>query len=103
MKKQDLIKYLSLVEHTEGGYFVESYRSQDNISTNRPGSDRSILTSIYYLLTDDRSVDYWYRFLPSASFLFTLQILLVIFGSEPIFFSWLNFCDDISFISTRSL
>ncbi len=61
MKKQDVIKYLSLVEHTEGGYFVESYRSQENISTNRPGSDRSILTSIYYLLTDDRPVDYWHR------------------------------------------
>lgn len=61
MNKQDIIKHLSLVEHTEGGYFVESYRSSANISTAREGSDRSILTSIYYLLTDDRPIDHWHR------------------------------------------
>ncbi len=51
MNKEDLIKHLSLVEHIEGGYFSETYRSQTSIATSRTGSDRSILTSIYYLLS----------------------------------------------------
>lgn len=61
MNKHDLIKHLSLTEHTEGGYFVESYRSDIEIPTHRAGSDRSILTSIYYLLTDDRPINHWNR------------------------------------------
>lgn len=61
MNKQELIKQLSLVEHIEGGYFSETYRSSLNIPTARTGSDRSILTSIYYLLTDDRPIDYFHR------------------------------------------
>lgn len=61
MNKYDLIKHLSLTEHTEGGYFVESYRSDIEVPTHRVGSDRSILTSIYYLLTDDRPIDYFHR------------------------------------------
>lgn len=58
MNKNDLIQQLSLTEHTEGGYFVESYRSAKTLPTNRQGSDRSLLTSIYYLLTDDRPIDH---------------------------------------------
>ena len=61
MNKHDLIEQLSLVEHTEGGYFVESYRSPQTIATDRVDSDRNILTSIYYLLTDDRSIDHLHR------------------------------------------
>ena len=61
MNKEDLIKHLSLVEHIEGGYFSETYRSQTSIATSRTGSDRSILTSIYYLLTDDRPIDYFHQ------------------------------------------
>ena len=61
MNKEDLIKHLSLVEHIEGGYFSETYRSQTSIATSRTGSDRHILTSIYYLLTDDRPIDYFHQ------------------------------------------
>jgi uncharacterized protein len=61
MNKHDLIKQLSLTEHTEGGYFVESYRSATILPTSRLGSDRSLLTSIYYLLTDDRPIDHLHR------------------------------------------
>jgi predicted cupin superfamily sugar epimerase len=61
MNKHDLIKQLSLTEHTEGGYFVENYRSAKTLPTNRQGSDRSLLTSIYYLLTDDRPIDHLHR------------------------------------------
>ncbi|MEO1341514.1 MAG: cupin domain-containing protein [Cyanobacteria bacterium J06635_13] len=61
MNKQDLIEQLSLIEHTEGGYFVESYRSEQTLPTVRVGGDRSLLTSIYYLLTDDRPIDHLHR------------------------------------------
>ena len=59
MNKEDLIKHLSLVEHIEGGYFAETYRSTSQMPTDREGSDRSILTSIYYLLTSDRPINHF--------------------------------------------
>ena len=61
MNKHEIIQHLSLVEHIEGGYFRETYRSNINIATNRIESDRSILTSIYYLLTDDRPIDHFHK------------------------------------------
>lgn len=61
MNKQELIKYLSLVEHIEGGYFDETYRSSYIVSSDREGQDRNILTSIYYLLTDDRPIDHFHK------------------------------------------
>ncbi|WP_375340353.1 cupin domain-containing protein [Okeania sp.] len=39
MNKQDIIEKLSLVKHTEGGYFQETYRSQMSINTDRNGGD----------------------------------------------------------------
>jgi predicted cupin superfamily sugar epimerase len=61
MNKRDWIEKLSLVEHIEGGYFTETYRSAATIPTDRDGRDRSVLTSIYYLLTDDRPVDHLHK------------------------------------------
>ena len=61
MNKQDWIEKLSLVEHIEGGYFSESYRSTEEIPTPREGSARSVMTSIYYLLTDDRPIDHLHQ------------------------------------------
>ena len=61
MNKHDLIKQLSLVEHIEGGYFIETYRSKATLPTERVDSDRNLLTSIYYLLTDDRPINYLHR------------------------------------------
>jgi len=58
LNKQDWIAKLSLVEHVEGGYFSESYRASENMSTDRDGADRSVMTSIYYLLTDDRPINH---------------------------------------------
>ena len=58
MNKHDLIKQLSLIEHTEGGYFAETYRSVPTLPTNRTGSDRNLLTSIYYLLTDNSPINH---------------------------------------------
>ncbi|AFY36640.1 protein of unknown function DUF985 [[Leptolyngbya] sp. PCC 7376] len=60
MNKQDIIKTLNLEPHIEGGYFRETYRDAETIATSRVGGDRSLMTSIYYLLTDDRPLDYFH-------------------------------------------
>ena len=61
ISKYDLIEKLSLIEHVEGGYFSETYRAPEEIETNREGAHRSMMTSIYYLLTDDRPVDHLHQ------------------------------------------
>ncbi len=61
MNKQELIEHFSLVEHIEGGYFSETYRSTYSVETEREGNNRNVLTSIYYLLTDDRPIDHFHK------------------------------------------
>ncbi len=61
MTKQALIEQLSLTEHVEGGYFSETYRSAEEMTTPREGQARSVMTSIYYLLTDDRPIDHLHQ------------------------------------------
>ena len=61
MNKQSWIEKLSLVEHVEGGYFCENYRSTEEMTTSREGSARSVMTSIYYMLTDDRPIDHLHK------------------------------------------
>ncbi len=58
MKYQEIINLLNLKPHPEeGGYFSETYRSDENISgrslPERYNSGRSFGTCIYYLLTKD--------------------------------------------------
>ena len=60
MNKYDLIKNLNLQKHPEGGYYSETYRSQTIVDTDREGIQRSAMTSIYYLLTDDRPIDHFH-------------------------------------------
>jgi predicted cupin superfamily sugar epimerase len=47
-----LIAELRLGPHPEGGYFRETFRSADRVTTSR-GSLRSALTTILFLLTGD--------------------------------------------------
>lgn len=58
------IEKLNLQEHPEGGYFIETYRSDESIKENnlpsRYNSDRSFGTSIYFLLTTE-SVSNFHR------------------------------------------
>ncbi|MGF1512129.1 MAG: cupin domain-containing protein [Elainellaceae cyanobacterium] len=61
MNKQSWIETLSLVEQVEGGYFSETYRATEAIETPRDGATRAVMTSIYYLLTDDRPIDHLHR------------------------------------------
>lgn len=61
MNKEEIIQQLNLVEHIEGGYFAEIYRSHEQIATPRDGNLRNLCTSIYYLLTADRPIDYLHK------------------------------------------
>ena len=50
MTAEEVIELLGLQPHpVEGGYFRETYRSADSLS--RAGTERSVSTAIYYLLT----------------------------------------------------
>lgn len=53
----ELIQKLDLQPHPEGGYFKETYRSEEQISHSELGDDysgkRNVSTCIYFLLTSD--------------------------------------------------
>lgn len=53
---QSLIERFNLLEHPEGGYYSETYRSSIEI----PGTERQLMTSIYFLLTSD-NVSHFHR------------------------------------------
>lgn len=46
-----LVKQYNLIEHPEGGWYKEVYRS-DSVTKNDNEENRNLLTSIYFLLTD---------------------------------------------------
>lgn len=48
--KEYWVEHLQMIEHPEGGYFKETYRSTENV-INRNGVSRSASTGIYFLLT----------------------------------------------------
>ncbi len=54
MKANEIIELLKLLPHPEGGYYKETYRSDDSISFNILNKGhkgkRNLATSIYYLL-----------------------------------------------------
>ncbi|WP_343634203.1 cupin domain-containing protein [Fluviicola sp.] len=48
-RAQELIEAFNLKSHPEGGFYAETYRSEETI----PGKNRNVLTSIYFLITGD--------------------------------------------------
>jgi predicted cupin superfamily sugar epimerase len=60
MDKHYLIKALELEPHTEGGYYRRTFGSEQSI-TKSDASQRPIMSSIYYLLTDDSPIGYFHR------------------------------------------
>lgn len=58
MTAQQIIEKFNLTEHPEGGYFKETYRSNEIIENKHLPSefigDRNYSTSIYFLLTSDK-------------------------------------------------
>ena len=58
MTAQEIINTFELIEHPEGGYYKETYRSNGIIQNGHLSSDfegdRNYATSIYFLLTSDK-------------------------------------------------
>lgn len=59
MDKQTFIEQLKLQPHIEGGYYHRTYQS--SLSTQTAGNNRSLLSSIYYMLTDDSPIGHFHR------------------------------------------
>ena len=58
MTANQIINQFNLVEHPEGGFYKETYRSKsiianDNLASNFVG-DRNVSTCIYFLLTSEK-------------------------------------------------
>ncbi len=58
--KSELIKSLALTEHREGGFYKRTYQSPTTIQTNRQPPERYLLTSIFYMLTEDKPIGYFH-------------------------------------------
>ena len=59
MEKQSLIESLELEPHQEGGYFRRTYSSE--IEAAASTGSRPLMSSIYYMLTDDSPIGYFHR------------------------------------------
>ncbi|MCE2028594.1 cupin domain-containing protein [Sessilibacter corallicola] len=58
---QALVKTLNLEPHIEGGYYRRTYQADHRDKLNTAEGERFLLTSIYYLLTQDSAVGHWHH------------------------------------------
>ena len=59
---QEVITQLNLIPNIEKGYYVETFRDADNVTTTSGGNaDRSASTAIYYLLEGSAGFSHWHR------------------------------------------
>ncbi|OFX74552.1 MAG: hypothetical protein A2X12_11715 [Bacteroidetes bacterium GWE2_29_8] len=80
-----IVKKLNMSPHPEGGYYVETYRSEinvDNIYANaKYGDSRKIATCIYYLLTNNdvskfhklKSDEFWFYHTGSSAMVYIIN------------------------------
>jgi uncharacterized protein len=61
MNKHQLIEKLSLKHHIEGGYFSRTYQSDLTTTVTDDNKPRYLLSSIYYMLTDDSPIGYLHK------------------------------------------
>jgi predicted cupin superfamily sugar epimerase len=59
--KQRLIQTLALEPHIEGGFFARTYRSEVAIEVGYASGPRRLLSSIFYMLTDDSPIGYLHK------------------------------------------
>ncbi|AMP39678.1 cupin domain-containing protein [Ralstonia solanacearum] len=57
---QRLIDRLGLQPHPEGGFYRETYRSEERVHRGVPAVERAACTAIYYLLAED-AYSAWHR------------------------------------------
>ena len=55
---QEVVQKYNLVDHPEGGYFIETFRATDTIVEAPQGLLRTAMTSIYYMMTYDSHSDF---------------------------------------------
>ncbi len=60
MEKQQIIDRLQLEPHVEGGYFKRIYASTASVSLSND-KERALVTSIYYMLTEDNRIGRMHR------------------------------------------
>lgn len=59
---QEVIAQLNLIPNVEKGYFVETFRDTDNVTTTSGGTaNRTASTAIYYLLAGSEGFSRWHR------------------------------------------
>jgi len=60
LTKEQVIEQLNLSHHFEGGYFRQSFKAdhRDKVTTAR--GERTTMTAIYYMLTNDNSIDHFH-------------------------------------------
>ena len=58
--KRQLVTALGLEEHVEGGYFRQTFRSDDKYLIETSNGTRVTMTSIYYLLTSDSPIGHFH-------------------------------------------
>jgi len=59
-RARQLIESLQLQPHPEGGWYRQVYKSEDRVTRNHDGADRSALTTIYFLLAEG-TYSKWHR------------------------------------------
>ena len=56
---KEIIKHLLLETHVEGGYFRQTYQTEQQLETKN--GKRFLMNSIYYLLTSESRIGYFHR------------------------------------------
>jgi predicted cupin superfamily sugar epimerase len=59
-RAQQLIDVLALAPHPEGGWYRQVFKSQDGVTRQVDGAQRSALTTIYFLLVEG-TFSAWHR------------------------------------------
>lgn len=60
MTKDDVIELLNLESHFEGGYFRQSFKAEHREMLMTKRGERTSMTAIYYMLTDENSIDHFH-------------------------------------------
>jgi uncharacterized protein len=92
MDVKELVRKLQLQPHPEGGFYKETYRSDESL-TNTHGKIRNVSTAIYFLLADEdkshfhriKSDELWFFHQGQAleiCFISNQQVTMIILGNE---------------------
>jgi hypothetical protein len=82
MNSKNLIAKLDLLPHPEGGWYRETWRSEETL-TNKKGQIRNVCTAIYFLLEKDQ-ISHFHRIQSDELWFFhqgqPLEIVIIVNG-----------------------